>query len=168
MLLEAARNGISKDCRANSTATFGFFTSPPTSVRLLGPEACSREARPTIHRPYSASKAASDHLVRAWHRTFGLPIGMTNCSNNYGPLQFPEKLIPLMILNPLERQAPAGLRPGLNVRDWLYVEDHVRGHLDLIFGRGPDRRKTYNVGGLQRAAQSRAWSSALRDLDRSI
>jgi dTDP-glucose 4,6-dehydratase len=77
--------------------------------------------------PYSASKAASDHLVRAYHRTYGLPVKITNCSNNYGPLQFPEKLVPVMILNIQERKPLPSYGEGLNVRDWLYVEDHCEG-----------------------------------------
>ncbi|GIS73221.1 MAG: hypothetical protein CM1200mP10_27980 [Candidatus Neomarinimicrobiota bacterium] len=74
--------------------------------------------------PYSASKASSDHLVRAWHRTFGLPVTISNCSNNYGPYQFPEKLIPLMILNCLAEKPLPVYGTGENVRDWLYVQDH--------------------------------------------
>jgi dTDP-glucose 4,6-dehydratase len=95
--------------------------------------------------PYSASKAASDHLVRAWHRTFELPVRVSNCSNNYGPLQFPEKLIPLMILNLLERKPLPVYGEGLNVRDWLYVEDHCEA-IWTIIGAGQDGR-TYNIGG---------------------
>ena len=95
--------------------------------------------------PYSASKAASDHLVRAWHHTYGLPVLTTNCSNNYGPYQFPEKLIPLMILNALSSKALPVYGDGLNVRDWLYVGDHcaaIRRVLEA--GR---LGETYNIGG---------------------
>ena len=95
--------------------------------------------------PYSASKAASDHLVRAWHHTYGLPTLATNCSNNYGPYHFPEKLIPLVILNALEGRALPVYGNGSNVRDWLYVEDHAQA-LDLIAERGRIG-ETYNVGG---------------------
>ncbi|MEP6868375.1 MAG: dTDP-glucose 4,6-dehydratase [Novosphingobium sp.] len=95
--------------------------------------------------PYSASKAASDHLARAWHRTYGLPVIVSNCSNNYGPYQFPEKLIPLTVLNALEGLALPVYGHGENVRDWLYVEDHVAA-LDLIAARGRVG-ETYNVGG---------------------
>jgi dTDP-glucose 4,6-dehydratase len=95
--------------------------------------------------PYSASKAASDHLVRAYHRTYGLPAKITNCSNNYGPLQFPEKLIPLMILNAAERKPLPVYGEGKNVRDWLYVEDHCEAIWAVIHkGRVGH---TYNVGG---------------------
>ncbi|MED5256099.1 MAG: dTDP-glucose 4,6-dehydratase [Candidatus Neomarinimicrobiota bacterium] len=95
--------------------------------------------------PYSASKASSDHLVRAWHRTFGLPITISNCSNNYGPYQFPEKLIPLMIINCLSNKQLPVYGKGDNVRDWLYVEDHCKA-IDLILKDGAIG-ETYNIGG---------------------
>jgi dTDP-glucose 4,6-dehydratase len=95
--------------------------------------------------PYAASKAASDHLVRAWHHTYGLPVVVSNCSNNYGPYHFPEKLIPLTILNALEGKPLPVYGTGENVRDWLYVEDHVRALL-LIAEKGQDGQ-SYNVGG---------------------
>lgn len=95
--------------------------------------------------PYSASKAASDHLARAWHRTYGLPVVLSNCSNNYGPYHFPEKLVPLMILNALdERQLPV-YGAGSNVRDWLYVEDHARA-LVMVSLSGTVG-ESYNIGG---------------------
>jgi len=99
----------------------------------------------TPSSPYSASKASSDHLVRAWHRTFGLPTLITNCSNNYGPYQFPEKLIPLIILNALEGKELPIYGNGKQVRDWLYVEDHARAllHVALTGKTG----ETYNIGG---------------------
>jgi dTDP-glucose 4,6-dehydratase len=95
--------------------------------------------------PYSASKASSDHLAKAWHRTYGLPIVVSNCSNNYGPYHFPEKLIPLTILNALAGERLPVYGMGENVRDWLYVEDHARA-LDLIAEHGRIG-ETYNVGG---------------------
>lgn len=95
--------------------------------------------------PYSASKAASDHLVRAWHHTFGLPVVVSNCSNNYGPYHFPEKLIPLVILNALEGKPLPVYGDGSNVRDWLYVEDHARA-LALVALKG-QVGESYNVGG---------------------
>ena len=97
------------------------------------------------HSPYSASKAASDHLVRAWHDTYGLPTLITNCSNNYGPYHFPEKLIPLVILNALDGKPLPVYGKGANVRDWLYVEDHARA-LILVNEKGVPG-ETYNVGG---------------------
>jgi dTDP-glucose 4,6-dehydratase len=95
--------------------------------------------------PYSASKAASDHLVRAWHETYGLPVVLSNCSNNYGPFHFPEKLIPLVILNALEGKKLPVYGKGENVRDWLYVDDHVRA-LELVATKGAIG-ESYNVGG---------------------
>ncbi len=95
--------------------------------------------------PYSASKASSDHLVRSWHRTFGLPVLVTNCSNNYGPYHFPEKLIPLMILNALEGKPLPVYGDGKQVRDWLYVEDHARALVEVITNGKVG--ETYNIGG---------------------
>lgn len=95
--------------------------------------------------PYSASKASSDHLVRAWHRTYGIPIIITNCSNNYGPYQFPEKLVPLVILNALDGKALPIYGKGNQIRDWLYVEDHARALL-LVATEGYIG-ETYNIGG---------------------
>ncbi len=95
--------------------------------------------------PYSASKAGADHLVRAWHRTFGLPVLITNCSNNYGPCQFPEKLIPLAILRALEGDPIPVYGEGRNVRDWLFVDDHVDALVTVLEGGSPG--ETYNIGG---------------------
>ena len=112
----------------------------------LGAEGTFTESsRYEPHSPYSASKASSDHFVRAFHDTFGLPTVISNCSNNYGPYQFPEKLIPLFINNIRERRALPVYGRGENVRDWLYVEDHARA-IDLIFHRGRVG-ETYNIGG---------------------
>ncbi|MDB4494655.1 GDP-mannose 4,6-dehydratase, partial [Pseudomonadales bacterium] len=95
--------------------------------------------------PYSASKASSDHLVRSWHHTYDLPVVITNCSNNYGPYHFPEKLIPLIILNALERKPLPIYGTGENVRDWLYVDDHVKA-LWRVVTKG-QTGETYNIGG---------------------
>ena len=113
----------------------------------LGPEAPAfREDTPYApNSPYAASKAASDHLVRAYHHTYGLPVTTSNCSNNYGPFQFPEKLIPLMLVNALEGRPLPVYGDGLNVRDWLYVEDHCRA-VEQVLLRGVTG-ETYNVGG---------------------
>ncbi|MBI1203463.1 MAG: dTDP-glucose 4,6-dehydratase [Rhodopseudomonas sp.] len=112
----------------------------------LGPDGLfTEETAYDPSSPYSASKAASDHLVVAWHRTYGLPAIISNCSNNYGPYHFPEKLIPLVILNAMHGLALPVYGDGSNVRDWLYVEDHVRA-LHLIGSRGRPG-ETYNVGG---------------------
>jgi dTDP-glucose 4,6-dehydratase len=112
----------------------------------LGPEGFFTERTPYDPRsPYSASKAASDHLVMAWHHTYGLPVLLTNCSNNYGPFHFPEKLIPLVILNALDGKALPIYGKGDNVRDWLYVEDHAKA-LRIVLEKGVSG-ETYNVGG---------------------
>jgi dTDP-glucose 4,6-dehydratase len=95
--------------------------------------------------PYSASKASSDHLVRAWHETYGLPVVLSNCSNNYGPFHFPEKLIPLVILNAVDGKPLPVYGSGANVRDWLFVEDHARA-LELVVTRGKPG-ESYNIGG---------------------
>ena len=105
----------------------------------------TEQSRYEPHSPYSASKASSDHFVRAFHDTYGLPVVLTNCSNNYGPAQYPEKLIPLFIQNIVEGRPLPVYGTGANVRDWLYVEDHAEA-LDLVFHRGADG-ESYNVGG---------------------
>jgi len=112
----------------------------------LGKEGYFFETTPyNPNSPYSASKASSDHLVRAYHHTYGLPITLSNCSNNYGPYQFPEKLIPLMILNMLEEKPLPVYGDGKNIRDWLYVEDHASA-VWTIMNRGKTG-ETYNIGG---------------------
>ena len=112
----------------------------------LGPTGLFTEKTPYDPRsPYSASKASSDHMVRAWHHTFGLPVLLSNCSNNYGPYHFPEKLIPLVILNALDGKPLPIYGKGENIRDWLYVEDHARA-LWLIDRKGKVG-ETYNIGG---------------------
>jgi len=112
----------------------------------LGPAgAFTEDTAYAPNSPYAASKASSDHLARAWHHTFGLPVVMSNCSNNYGPFQFPEKLIPLVILNAVEGKPLPVYGEGTNVRDWLYVDDHAAAlALILMQGRVGER---YNVGG---------------------
>jgi dTDP-glucose 4,6-dehydratase len=112
----------------------------------LGSEGRFREDTPYApNSPYSASKAGSDHLVRAWHHTYGLPTLLTNCSNNYGPYHFPEKLIPLMIINALEELPLPVYGRGQNVRDWLFVEDHAEALLEIVrVGRAGE---SYNIGG---------------------
>jgi dTDP-glucose 4,6-dehydratase len=112
----------------------------------LGADGVFCETTPYDPRsPYSASKAASDHLVRAWHHTYGLPVLVTNCSNNYGPYHFPEKLIPLTIINALDGMKLPVYGQGANVRDWLHVEDHVRALFAVIGGGAPGH--TYCIGG---------------------
>ena len=112
----------------------------------LGPQGLFTEDSPYLpNSPYSASKAAADHLVRAWHHTFGLPAIITNCSNNYGPCQFPEKLIPVLILNALHGRPLPIYGTGDNVRDWLFVDDHVEALLQVL-SKGTIG-ETYNIGG---------------------
>ena len=112
----------------------------------LGPTGKFTEDTPYDPRsPYSASKAASDHLVRAWHETYGLPVVMTNCSNNYGPYHFPEKLIPVVILKALAGAPIPVYGAGANIRDWLYVEDHADALLTVLT-KGANGR-SYNIGG---------------------
>jgi dTDP-glucose 4,6-dehydratase len=112
----------------------------------LGEEGHFREGTPyDPSSPYSASKASADHLVRAWHRTYGLPVLVTNCSNNYGPYQYPEKLIPVVILKAVDHEPIPVYGTGENVRDWLYVDDHVRALVDVL--EGGSVGETYVVGG---------------------
>jgi dTDP-glucose 4,6-dehydratase len=113
--------------------------------------------------PYSASKAASDHLVRAWHHTFGIPVVTTNCSNNYGPLQFPEKLIPLMIVNALEGKPLPVYGDGMQVRDWLYVADHCRALRRVLVSGRPG--ETYNIGGSNEKPNLEVVNTVCRLLD---
>jgi dTDP-glucose 4,6-dehydratase len=141
VLLQAARNAWSdrSDVRFHHVSTDEVYGS-------LGADGLFLETTPyDPSSPYSASKAASDHLVRAWHRTYGLPVTISNCSNNYGPYQFPEKLLPLMISNALTGKPLPIYGDGKNVRDWLFVGDHC-GALDAIVRRGRPGA-TYNVGG---------------------
>lgn len=145
-LLEAARDYWSKlDGAAKDKFRF-LHVSTDEVYGSLGDEGLFTEDTPyDPSSPYSASKASSDHLAKAWHRTYGLPVVVSNCSNNYGPYHFPEKLIPLTILNALAGERLPVYGKGENVRDWLYVEDHARA-LDLIAERGR-AGETYNVGG---------------------
>ncbi len=145
-LLEAAR-GYWMGLKGDARDQFRFLhVSTDEVYGSLGSEGLFREETAyDPSSPYSASKAASDHLAIAWHRTYGFPALISNCSNNYGPYQFPEKLIPLMILNALHGLALPVYGDGSNIRDWLYVDDHARALL-IILQRGKLGEK-YNVGG---------------------
>ncbi len=145
-LLEAARTyWDSLKGRAKIDFRFHHVSTDEVFGSLGKTGAFTEESAYHPNSPYSASKASSDHLVQAWHHTYGLPIVMTNCSNNYGPYQFPEKLIPLMILNGLEGKALPVYGSGDNTRDWLFVEDHAEAlHLVLSSGKIGE---TYNIGG---------------------
>lgn len=145
-MLEGARhywNSLQGEAKAN----FRFLhVSTDEVYGSLGETGLFEETTPyDPSSPYSASKAASDHLAKAWHRTYGMPVVVSNCSNNYGPYHFPEKLIPLNIINAMEGKPLPVYGDGSNIRDWLYVEDHARA-LHLICSKGR-LGETYNVGG---------------------
>ena len=145
-LLEAARAFVSR-LALPARAAFRFLhVSTDEVYGTLGPSGqFSEETAYAPNSPYAASKASADHLVRAYFHTYGLPVIITNCSNNYGPFQFPEKLIPLMILNAVDGRALPIYGDGANVRDWLHVEDHCEGIL-LVLAQGRPGEK-YNIGG---------------------
>ncbi|MFH7587930.1 dTDP-glucose 4,6-dehydratase [Oceanimonas smirnovii] len=146
-LLEAARhywNGLEEGAKA--AFRFHHISTDEVYGDLHGTDDLFTETTPYApSSPYSASKASSDHLVRAWQRTYGLPTLITNCSNNYGPYHFPEKLIPLVILNALEGKPLPIYGKGDQIRDWLYVEDHARALYEVVT-RG-EVGETYNIGG---------------------
>src|SRR5262249_41102218 len=145
-LLEASRKHIST-LGAEAKGAFRFLhVSTDEVYGSLGETGLFSETTPYApNSPYAASKASADHLVRAWQETYGLPAIITNCSNNYGPYQFPEKLIPLMLLNALDGKPLPIYGDGGNVRDWLFVEDHCAGILLALTNGKPGEK--YNVGG---------------------
>jgi len=146
VLLEAARRYCSTLSEADKAAFRFLHVSTDEVYGSLGADGLFNEETPYApNSPYAASKASADHLVRAYHHTYGLPTLITNCSNNYGPYQFPEKLIPLMILNGLEGRPLPIYGDGGNVRDWLQVDDHCAGIL-LVLDKGRPGEK-YNIGG---------------------
>jgi dTDP-glucose 4,6-dehydratase len=145
-ILEAARaywerKGKPESFRFHHISTDEVFGSLPSDPEIKFTEETPYDPR----SPYSASKASSDHLVRAWHETYGLPVLITNCSNNYGPYHFPEKLIPVVILRALAGESLPIYGDGANVRDWLYVEDHADALLTVLT-RG-EVGTSYNIGG---------------------
>lgn len=146
-LLDAARHAWLVDKIHPREAVRFHHVSTDEVYGTLGPgDPAFRETTPyTPRSPYAASKASSDHLVRAYFHTYGLPVSITNCSNNYGPRQFPEKLIPLMILNAKTGKPLPIYGDGMQIRDWLYVEDHCEAILRVILAGRPG--ETYNVGG---------------------
>ena len=170
-LLETARSYLSS--RRKGGADFRFIhVSTDEVYGSLGEEGLFTETTPyDPSSPYSATKAASDHLAKAWQRTYGLPVIVSNCSNNYGPYHFPEKLIPLIILNALERKPLPVYGDGSNVRDWLYVEDHARA-LGIILAKGRPG-ETYNIGGrnerknIDVVRQICSWMDRLRPVNSS-
>ena len=147
VLLEAARAFVAALDAGGARRRSASCTCRPTrSTARSAPSGLFSEETPYApNSPYAASKAAADHLVRAYFHTYGLPVLITNCSNNYGPFQFPEKLIPLMILNALDGRPLPIYGDGGNVRDWLHVEDHCAGML-LVLAKGRAGEK-YNIGG---------------------
>lgn len=143
VMLECAREYWNNNNQKNFL--FHHISTDEVYGSLNGTDLFTEQSNYDPSSPYSASKASSDHLVRAWHRTYGLPVIITNCSNNYGPYQFPEKLIPLIILNALDRKPLPIYGTGENIRDWLYVEDHVSA-LYTVVTKGVIG-ETYNIGG---------------------
>ena len=145
-LLKAARRIWQEQKAVGGDVLFHHVSTDEVYGSLTPDAPAFTESTPYApNSPYAASKAASDHLVRAYHHTFGLPVTTSNCSNNYGPYQFPEKLIPLMLVNALQGKALPIYGDGRNIRDWLYVDDHCRG-IEMVIERGR-RGETYNIGG---------------------
>jgi dTDP-glucose 4,6-dehydratase len=167
-LLEAVR-GYWSGLQGAEAQCFRFLHVSTDEVygSLHSAEPAFKEATPYApNSPYSASKAGSDHLVRAWHHTYGLPTLLTNCSNNYGPLQFPEKLIPLMILNGSQGKPLPVYGDGRNVRDWLYVSDHCAA-LRAVLARGRPG-EVYNVGGASERKNLEVVETICRLLDEML
>lgn len=153
--------------RPNGTpAPFLTKASSGKHHEAFGTEFFRETSRYNPHSPYSASKASSDHFVRAYHDTYGMPTIVTNCSNNYGPYQFPEKLIPLFINNIRNRKPLPVYGKGENVRDWLYVEDHARA-IDLIFHKGKVA-ETYNIGGFNEWKNIDLIKEVIKTVDRLL
>lgn len=164
-LLEAARahwqeRGCPEAFRFHHVSTDEVYGSLPEDPQVLFTEEAAYDPR----SPYSASKAASDHLVRAWHHTYGLPVVVSNCSNNYGPYHFPEKLIPVVILNALAGKPLPIYGTGANVRDWLFVEDHADALLTVLT-KGEIGR-SYNIGGENECSNLELVERLCRILDR--
>jgi dTDP-glucose 4,6-dehydratase len=162
-LLEAAR----VELREQPQDGFRFLhVSTDEVYGTLGATGAFSEATPYApNSPYAASKAGADHLVRAYHETYRLPVLLTNCSNNYGPFQFPEKLVPLMILNAVEAKSLPIYGDGGNVRDWLYVEDHCEGILRALERGEPGGR--YNLGGGSERTNLEIVDAICRELERA-
>ena len=165
-LLNAAKNAWLGD-EANARNRCFYHISTDEVYGSLGAEGLFSEETPYDPRsPYSSSKASSDHLVRAWHHTYGLPVVISNCSNNYGANQFPEKLIPLMIRNIRDQRPLPVYGEGLNIRDWLWVEDHASA-IDTILHNGTSGR-TYNIGGLNEWRNIDLVHALIREVDAAM
>ena len=144
LLNKAKDYWISLSAEKKNKFRFHHISTDEVFGSILKDDLFTEESRYDPSSPYAASKASSDHLVRAWHKTYGLPILISNCSNNYGPHQYPEKLIPLIILNALQKKDLPIYGDGLQVRDWLHVEDHVKALYKII--RKGTIGETYNIG----------------------
>jgi len=167
-LIEAARayfNGL-EDSRRSSFRFHHVSTDEVYGDLDIDAPAFSETTPYDPSSPYSASKAASDHLVRAWGRTYGLPIIVTNCSNNYGPYQFPEKLVPVVILKALHQQSIPVYGSGQNIRDWLYVEDHASALLTVL--QSGEIGETYNIGGNNERTNIDIVKTICRLMDRHV
>jgi len=166
-LLEAARQHLDR-LGPEARSRFRFLhVSTDEVYGSLGAEGAFSETTPYApNSPYSASKAGADHLVRAYHATYGLPTLLTNCSNNYGPYQFPEKLIPLMILNALAGEPLPLYGDGGNVRDWIFVEDHCAGVLEVLLEGTPGER--YNLGGNAERTNLQIVDTLCAELERAV
>ena len=164
-LLEAARAyWLGLDENKKAAFRFHHISTDEVYGDLEGSDELFTEQTPyNPSSPYSASKAGSDHLVRAWQRTYGLPVVISNCSNNYGPYQFPEKLIPLMIINALAGKPLPVYGDGRQIRDWLYVDDHVRALLVVLHNGGIG--ESYNIGGHNEMANIDVVNEICRVLD---
>lgn len=166
-LLETARRIWSETPEGfNGKRFYHISTDEVYGALEMGSGMFTETTRYAPHSPYSASKASSDHFVRSYHDTYGLPSIVTNCSNNYGPNQFPEKLIPLFINNIRHRKPLPVYGKGLNVRDWLYVEDHAAA-IDLIFHEGKNG-DTYNIGGFNEWSNIDLVRALCHEVDRQL
>jgi len=164
-LLEACRDYWGNLPRPEKSRFRFLHVSTDEVYGSLGPTGkFSEETAYAPNSPYSASKAAADHFVRAYHHTYGLPVLVTNCSNNYGPYQFPEKLIPLMILNAVEGKRLPVYGDGQQIRDWLYVEDHCRAIREVLAQGAPG--EAYNIGGNCERANLQVVETICRIVDR--
>jgi len=167
-LLDAARRFWLDERGLGETPVHFHHVSTDEVYGTLAPDepAWTEEIPYAPNSPYAASKAASDHLVRAYHHTYGLPVTITNCSNNYGPRQFPEKLIPLMILNALEGKPLPIYGDGMQIRDWLYVQDHCEAIWRVI--REGEIGETYNIGGGNQPSNLKIVKTLCRILDERV
>jgi dTDP-glucose 4,6-dehydratase len=163
-MLEATRRYLDRRRGAEDEFRFIHVSTDEVYGSLGADGRFSELTRYDPSSPYSATKAASDHLAKAWHRTYGLPVIVSNCSNNYGPYHFPEKLIPLIILNALHQKSLPVYGDGSNIRDWLYVDDHARA-LAIILAKGVPG-ETYNIGGRNERSNIQVVRQICASLDR--